>query len=62
MAFTFLKAKGYEIGKSLLDETKIDYCKDMMAKAAERAFSSCCRLTPCASRTSRTRLTRRLTP
>ena len=36
MAFTFLKAKGYEIGKSLLDETKIDYCKDMMAKAAEK--------------------------
>ena len=36
MAFTFLKAKGYEIGKSLLDETKIDYCMDMMAKAAEK--------------------------
>ena len=33
MAFTFLKAKGYGIGGSLLDETKIDYCKDMMAKA-----------------------------
>ena len=33
MAYTFLKAKGYEIGKSLLDETKIDYCKEMMAKA-----------------------------
>ena len=33
MAFTFLKAQGYEIGKSLLDETKIDYCKDMLAKA-----------------------------
>ena len=36
MAFTFLKAKGYEIGKSLLDESKIDYCKEMMAKAAEK--------------------------
>ena len=36
MAFTFLKAKGYEVGRSLLDETKIDYCKDMMAKAAEK--------------------------
>ena len=36
MAFTFLKAKGYEVGKSLLDESKIDYCKDMMAKAAEK--------------------------
>ena len=33
MAFTFLKAKGYEVGKSLVDETKIDYCKEMMAKA-----------------------------
>ena len=33
MAYTFLKAKGYEIGKSMLDETKIDYCKEMMAKA-----------------------------
>ena len=33
MAFTFLKAQGYEIGNSLLDETKIDYCKDMLAKA-----------------------------
>ena len=33
MAFTFLKAKGYEIGNSLLDESKIDYCKAMMAKA-----------------------------
>ena len=36
MAFTFLKAKGYEVGKSLLDESKIDYCKDMMAKSAEK--------------------------
>ncbi len=36
MAFTFLKAKGYEVGKSLLDESKIDYCKDMMAKAKEK--------------------------
>ena len=36
MAFTFLKAKGYEIGNSLLDETKIDYCKDMMKKAEEK--------------------------
>ena len=34
MAYTFLKAKGYEVGKSLLDEEKIDYCRDMMAKAA----------------------------
>ena len=33
MAYTFLKAKGYEVGKSLLDDTKIDYCKEMMDKA-----------------------------
>ena len=33
MAYTFLKAKGYEVGKSLLDETKVDYCKEMMEKA-----------------------------
>ena len=36
MAFTFLKAKGYGVGNSLLDETKIDYCKDMMKKAEEK--------------------------
>ncbi|MCR5331637.1 MAG: phosphoglycerate kinase [Lachnospiraceae bacterium] len=35
MAFTFLKAKGYEVGKSLLDEEKIDYCKEMMEKASK---------------------------
>ncbi len=33
MAYTFLKAKGYEIGKSLVDDSKIDYCKEMMKKA-----------------------------
>ena len=33
MAYTFLKAKGYEIGKSLVDDEKIDYCKEMMDKA-----------------------------
>ena len=36
MAFTFLKAMGYGVGNSLLDETKIDYCKDMMKKAEEK--------------------------
>ena len=35
MAYTFLKAKGYEVGTSLLEEDKIDYCKDMMTKAAK---------------------------
>ena len=33
MAFTFLKAKGYEIGASLVDDEKIEYCKEMMQKA-----------------------------
>ncbi len=33
MAYTFLKAKGYQVGTSLVDDEKIDYCKDMMAKA-----------------------------
>ena len=33
MAYTFLKAKGYEVGTSLVDDTKIDYCKEMMDKA-----------------------------
>lgn len=33
MAYTFLKAKGLEVGKSLVDDEKIDYCKEMMAKA-----------------------------
>ncbi len=35
MAFTFLKAKGYEVGASLVDDTKIDYCREMMAKAEQ---------------------------
>ncbi len=33
MAYTFMAAKGYGVGKSLLDAEKIDYCRDMMAKA-----------------------------
>ncbi|MCH5324589.1 MAG: phosphoglycerate kinase [Eubacterium sp.] len=33
MAYTFLKAKGYEVGTSLVDDEKIDYCKEMLAKA-----------------------------
>ena len=36
MAFTFLKAQGYNVGNSLLDETKIDYCRDMIKKAEEK--------------------------
>ena len=33
MAYTFLKAQGKEIGLSLADDSKIDYCKEMMEKA-----------------------------
>ncbi|MBQ9902355.1 MAG: phosphoglycerate kinase [Clostridia bacterium] len=33
MAYTFLKAQGKEVGKSLVDDSKIDYCKEMMDKA-----------------------------
>ena len=33
MAFTFLKAEGKNVGKSLVDDTKLDYCKEMMEKA-----------------------------
>ncbi|MDO5154172.1 MAG: phosphoglycerate kinase [Eubacteriales bacterium] len=36
MAYTFLAAKGYSVGDSLLDESKIDYCKEMMAKAESK--------------------------
>ncbi len=36
MAYTFLAAKGYGVGTSLLDKEKIDYCKDMMKKADEK--------------------------
>ncbi|MGN0254371.1 MAG: phosphoglycerate kinase [Chordicoccus sp.] len=33
MAYTFVKAMGHEIGKSLVDDTKVEYCKEMIAKA-----------------------------
>lgn len=36
MAFTFLKAAGYDIGKSLLEEEKLDYCKDVLSKYKEK--------------------------
>ena len=35
MAYTFVKAQGYEIGNSLCDDEKIEYCKEMLAKAKE---------------------------
>ena len=33
MAYTFVKAMGHEIGKSLVDDTKVEYCKEMIEKA-----------------------------
>jgi len=33
MAYTFLKAQGNEVGKSLVDDSKLDYCREMLAKA-----------------------------
>ncbi len=36
MAYTFLAAKGYGIGQSLFDAEKVDYCRDMMAKAEQK--------------------------
>ncbi len=36
MAYTFLAAKGYGVGTSLIDESKIDYCREMLAKAEEK--------------------------
>ncbi len=36
MAYTFLKAQGYEIGTSLVEEERLDYAKEMVAKAAEK--------------------------
>ena len=39
MAYTFLAAKGYNVGTSLLDTEKIDYCKEMMAKAEAKGVN-----------------------
>ncbi len=39
MAFTFLKAQGLEVGKSLVDEEKLSYCADMIKKAKEKNVS-----------------------
>ncbi len=55
MAYTFVKAQGCEIGKSLCDDTKLDYCKEMMAKAKEKGVKLLLLPdAPSASRTSRT--------
>lgn len=39
LAYTFVKAKGHEIGKSLLDEEKIDMAKEFMEKAKEKGVN-----------------------
>ena len=39
MAYTFAAAQGYTVGKSLLDESKIEYCKEMMAKAEAKGVN-----------------------
>jgi phosphoglycerate kinase len=39
MAYTFLKAQGYEIGTSLLEEDKVDYAKEMMDKAKSKGVN-----------------------
>ena len=36
MAYTFLAAKGYSVGTSLLDTEKIDYCREMLARAEQK--------------------------
>ena len=39
MSYTFLKAKGYNVGTSLVDDSKIEYCQEMMAKARARKIN-----------------------
>ncbi|WP_060678532.1 phosphoglycerate kinase [Virgibacillus halodenitrificans] len=39
LAYTFIKAKGFEIGKSLLEEDKIDLAKDFIAKASDKGVN-----------------------
>ena len=39
MAYTFLVAKGYEVGHSLVDLEKVDYCKEMLKKAEAKGVS-----------------------
>ena len=36
MAYTFITAQGHKVGDSLVDETKIDYCKEMLKRAEEK--------------------------
>jgi len=39
MAYTFLAAQGYTVGKSLVDNEKLEYCKEMMAKAEAKGVN-----------------------
>jgi len=39
MAYTFLAAQGYNVGKSLVDNEKLEYCKEMMAKAQAKGVN-----------------------
>ena len=39
MAYTFLKAKGYGVGTSLVDDSKVDYCKEMLQKAESKGVN-----------------------
>ena len=39
MAYTFTKAQGHTIGKSLLEEDRLDYARDMLVKAAEKGVT-----------------------
>jgi phosphoglycerate kinase len=36
MCFTFLRARGYEVGASLLEESMLETCRDMLARAGDR--------------------------
>lgn len=38
MAYTFMKAKGYEIGKSICEDDKVELAKDIMKKAADKGI------------------------
>lgn len=44
MAYTFLKAQGYEVGNSLLDGERLEFCRSIMAKAEEKGVELLCRL------------------
>ena len=42
MVFTFLKAQGHEVGKSLLEEDQLDVCRDYLERAADAGGLVCC--------------------